>query len=156
MATVFVPLGPAEALQLRAGGPMQVRTACAVTPGLLAALGPDSSSDEAEFAALSYAGALALTLASTGPRLVVAADVEPDQLNDPGGPVGKVTVAQMRWAQVRALFADEAAAAEPVAEARRSAAGLPLPAALESAAVTRVVADFDLLWYAPDELGRLV
>ena len=48
--------------------------------------------EEAEYAALSYAGVLALVLKPGSPRLVVAAEVQPGQVTDLGEPLGEVEV----------------------------------------------------------------
>ena len=83
---------------------------CAATPSLVASMEADTLIEEAEYAALSYAGVLSLVLKPGWPRLVVAAEVQPDQLTDLGGPLGEVEVRGLTWHQVRALFADEPAA----------------------------------------------
>jgi hypothetical protein len=69
-------------------------------------------------------------------------------------------VRDLRWSQVRALFADEAEAAEAVLRARAALAesgeGYTLAAALEVPAVGKLLDNHDLLWFAPEELDLVV
>jgi hypothetical protein len=111
--------------------------------------------EEAEYAALSYAGVLALALKPASPRLVVAAEVQAEQLTDLGEPLGEVQVRDLAWHQVRALFADEAAAIEAAGQASERVAGQSLAAALAAPEVGALLDDYDLLWFAPDELDQL-
>jgi hypothetical protein len=156
----FVPVRPDEALTLRRGGDLAVRTGCAATPSLVTALEaeetePGSVTEEAEFAALSYAGVLSLFYGSGPIRLVLAADLESAQLIG-SSPYGELHVGDLRWSQIRALFADEAEAAEAVLRARSALAeggeAYTLAAALEVAEVGKLLDDYDLLWFAPEEL----
>jgi hypothetical protein len=160
----FVPMRPDEALALRGGSDLALRTGCAATPSLVAGLEadetePGSVTEEAEFAALSYAGVLSL-FHGLGPiRLVLAADLESAQLIG-SSPYGELHVRDLHWPQVRALFADEAEAAEAVLRARSALAeggqAYTLAAALEVAAVGKLIDDYDLLWFAPEELDLVV
>ena len=68
---------------------------CAATDSLIAALGPGSSTEEAEFAALSNAGVLALMHTAESPRLVLAAEVADDQVTDHRTDLGEVDVARL-------------------------------------------------------------
>ena len=88
---VFVPMTWDEAVELRSGvaADMPYR-GCAATPSLVASLEADTLIEEAEYAALSYAGVLALVLKPGSPRLVVAAEVQPGQLTDFGEALGEV------------------------------------------------------------------
>jgi hypothetical protein len=161
----FVPVRTDEALALRRGSGLAVRTGCAATPSLLVALEadatePESAIEEAEFAALSYAGVLDLFQGSGPVRLVLAADLESAQLTGGDSPYGEVHVRDLRWSQVRALFADEAEAAESVLRARAALAesgeGYTLATALEVPAVGKLLDNHDLLWFAPEELDLVV
>ena len=152
---VFVPLDRAEATALRAGADLGVRPGCAPTAGLAGSLGPAAFAEEVEFAALSHAGIVALSAGSDPLRLVLAADVANSQLTDVGSEFGEITVAELRWAQVQALFADERAAGPSVARARREMAGLAPADAAGIEAVAALQGGFDLLWFAPEELDRL-
>jgi hypothetical protein len=111
--------------------------------------------EEAEYAALSNAGVLALVLKPSEPRLVVAAEVAEQQVRDLGQPHGEVEVDGLAWAQVRAFFADEPDALRAVTLAGKAVAGQNLAAALAAPAVAAVLDDYDLLWFAPDELDQL-
>ena len=76
---VFVPMTWDEADDLRSGIAADTPyRGCAATPGLVASLEADTLIEEAEYAALSYASVLALVLKPDSPRLVVAAEVQPD------------------------------------------------------------------------------
>ena len=66
-----------------------------------------------------------------------------------------MSVRDLGWAQVRALFVDEPAAVPAVARARAALGGSSLADALSVPEVTALVDDFDLLWFAPEELDDL-
>ena len=116
---------------------------------------PDTLIEQAEYAALSYAGVLALVLKPAAPRLVVAAEVRQEQLADLDRSLGEVEVGELTWAQVRALFADEPAATEAVKRAGEVVAGQNLSAALDAPEVGAVLDEYDLLWFVPHELDQL-
>ena len=151
---VFVPAAGSEAVALRSGADLGVRPGCAATRSLLEALGTDTSAEEADFAALSNAGVLAVALDAGPSRLVLAADVSDVQVRDGRTAAGEVEVTGLTWAQVQSLFADEPDAAEAVAAARR-AVGVGLAEALASAAVQDLNQRFDLLWYSVAELDSV-
>jgi len=156
---IFVPMTRDEVAALRSG-PVRSDVAansypgCAATAGLVASLEADAVIEEAEFAALSNAGVLALVL-KPSPRLVVAAEVREGQVTDLGGPWGEVKVDGLAWAQVRALFADEPAAWDAAKLACKAVAGRSLGAAVAAPEVSAVLDEYDLLWYAPEELDQL-
>lgn len=152
---VFVPMTRDEAVALRSGTAADGYHGCAATPSLVAAMEADTLIEQAEYAALSYAGALALALKPTSPRLVAAAEVQADQLSDLGGPLGEVRVRELMWHQVRALFADEPGATEAARLASELVAGQSLAVALAVPEVGAVLDEYDLLWFAPDELDDL-
>ena len=152
---VFVPMTWDEAVAMRSGTAASCYQACAATPGLIASMEADTRIEEAEYAALSYAGVLALVLKAGLPRLVAAADVQPSQLTDLGGPLGEVEVRGLTWDQVRAIFGDESAAAGATRLASDAVAGETLAAALEAIEVEGVLDGHDLLWFAPEELDQL-
>ena len=151
---VFVPLDRETAYALRAGTDPGPRPGCTPTAGLAASVGPDAVSEEIEFAALSDAGVLALTSTTDPLRLVLAADVEADQVEESGDAIGQVVVSRLRWPQVQSLFADEPEAAAAVAKARAAAEAVPLAEALDPNEVTALLDAYDLLWFAPEELDR--
>lgn len=155
--TAFIPASKHQAKALRSGADPGLRRGCAVTPALLRALEPQTTTEEAEFAALSNAGVLALVVSPELTRLVLAAELEPAQITATEDPSGEITISSLSWPQVRALFLDEPAAADAVLTARRAVAdtagevslALPLPE------VGELLDGFDLLWFAPEELDHL-
>ena len=153
---VFVPMTWEEAVALRSGTAADGYQGCAATPGLIASMESETLIEEAEYAALSCAGALALVLKPTSPRLVAAAEVQNEQLTDLGGSLGEVQVRGLSWHQVRALFADEPAALEAARLASEVVAEQSLAAALAAPEVGAVLDGYDLLWFAPDELDQLM
>ena len=154
---VFLPFSRARAAELRAGTSSDEVVGHAATQALLHLHGYDSSSlEDAEFAALSYAGVRAVADGAEPLRLVLAADVPVGQvLQTPDDPYGEVAVRGLRWVDVQALFSDEQAATAAVAEARQVAAGQSLADALERPAVQHLLDEHDLLWFAPEELDQL-
>jgi hypothetical protein len=152
---VFVPCDRVEASALRAGGDFPARPACAPTADFAGTLEPTAVAEEVEFAALNQAGVLTLSTGADPLRLVLAADVADNQVADRGSEPGAITVSDLRWSQVRALFADEPAAAASVARARADLAAVGPTDTLAMEAVMTLQDEFDLLWFAPDELDRL-
>jgi hypothetical protein len=152
---VFVPMTWDEAVALRSGTAADRYPACAATSTLVASLEADTFIEEAEYAALSYAGVLSLVLKPGVPRLVVAAEVKAKQLTDLGGPLGEVEIRSLTWDQVRALFGDESVATEAARLASKAVAGETLAAALQATEVGGVLDEYDLLWFAPEELDQL-
>jgi hypothetical protein len=122
---------------------------------MVASMEDDTVIQEAEYAALSYAGVLSLVLKPGSPRLVAAAEVPANQLTDLGGPLGEVEVRGLTWNQVQALFSDETAAADATRLASQVVAGESLAAALAAPEVGAVLDEYDLLWFAPEELDQL-
>ena len=152
---IFVPMTRDEAQALRSGTAPNHYRACAATPSLTGSMDAGTVMEEAEYAALSNAGVLALALKPNAPRLVVAAEVAEKQVTDLGQPQGEVEVHGLSWAQVRAFFADEPDALQAVTLAGKAVAGQNLAAALAAPAVAAVLDCYDLLWFAPDELDRI-
>ena len=150
----FVPVTRDEARELRMGPALGRRPGCGATPALRTALGADTSPEEAEYAALSLAGVLALGVGADALRLILAVDAEPGQVDDAGSELGELGVTRVSWSQVQALFGDEPAAAPVVARARTATAGLELADALGVPEVDEL-GEFDLLWFAIEELDEL-
>lgn len=155
--TVYLPSAPGAAEEFHRSGRLDraegisVDVAYARRRDLDLAV-PDDE-EEADFWALTDAAARSLAGSSAGPRFVVAVRVRPDQLvADPEAGSGRVTVSGVDWAQVSALFVDEPAALPAVAAAR---AVRTEPAAFAEH-IAALVAEHDLLWYAPDELDALL
>jgi hypothetical protein len=153
--TVFVPMTCDAAVDLRSGVAVDHYRGCAATSTLVASMEAGTLIEEAEYAALGYAGVLALVLNPGSPRLVVAAEVQPGQLVDLCEPLGEVEVGGLGWTQVRALFADEPAAIEAASLASKGAAGQSLAAGLAAPEVRQILDNYDLLWFAPEELDQL-
>jgi hypothetical protein len=151
----FIPMIWGEAADLRSGIAADHYLGCAVTPSLVASMGTDTHSEEAEYAALSYAGVLALVLNPGYPRLVVAAEVRPGQLADLCEPQGEVELRGLTWPQVRALFADEPDAIAAGRLASEAVKGQSLAGALAAPEVGLLLDEYDLLWFAPVELDQL-
>jgi hypothetical protein len=152
---VFLPMTWNAAMDLRSGVAADHYRGCAATSTLVASLEAGTLIEEAEYAALGYAGVLALVLNPGSPRLVVAAEVQPRQLVDLCEPLGEVEVRWLAWTQVRALFADEPAAIEAASLASKGAAGQSLAAGLAAPEVRQILDNYDLLWFAPEELDQL-
>jgi hypothetical protein len=152
---VFIPMIWDEAADLRSGIAADLYQGCAVTPSLVASMDADTDSEEAEYAALSYAGVLALVLKPGSPRLVVAAELQPGQLADLCEPEGQVELRGLTWPQVRALFADEPEAMEAARLASEAVTGQSLAGALAAPEVGLLLDEYDLLWFAPEELDQL-
>jgi len=152
---VFIPMIWDEAADLRSGIAADHYRGCAVTPSLVASMGTDTHREEAEYAALSYAGLLALVVKAGSPRLVVAAEVPPEQLTDLREPQGEVELRGLTWPQVRALFADEPSAMEAARLASEAVTGQSLAGALAAPEVGLLLDEYDLLWFAPVELDQL-
>jgi hypothetical protein len=152
---VFVPMTWDTAVDLRSGMTADHYRGCAATSTLVGSLETGTLIEEAEYAALNYAGVLALVLNPGSPRLVIAATVQPGQLGDLGEPLGEVEVRGLAWTQVRALFAEEQAAIEAARLAGEVVAGQSLAAALAPPEVGRILDEYDMLWFAPEELDQL-
>lgn len=155
---VFVPMGRAAATALRdSGAVVQRLTATAATRELIRSHEyADSELEDAEFAALSYAGVLSVLEPGDPLRLVVVAEVSAEEVAPTAGdPYGTVTVHRLSWSQVQALFSDEAATRAAVRDARSAAQGHGLADAIALPPVQTLTEDFDLLWYSPEELDLL-
>jgi hypothetical protein len=152
---IFVPMTQDETAAFRSGAEMNHYQGCAATASLVASMETDTVMEEAEYAAISNAGVLAMVLKPNASRLVVAAEVRVEQVIDRGAPQGQVEVNGLTWAQVRALFADEPAARKAVRLARKTVAGRSLAAALVAPKVAAVLDKYPLMWYAPEELDQL-
>ena len=152
---IFVPMTLDETAALRSGAGVNHHQGCVAAASLVASMETDTVMEEAEYAAISNAGVLAMVLKPNAPRLVVAAEVREEQVLDQGAPQGEMEVNGLTWAQVRALFAEEPAARKAVRLARKAVAGQSLAAALVTPEVAAVVDNYYLLWYAPEELDQL-
>ncbi len=125
----------------------------------------EGDEEELEYAALTAAARDSLRLLAAEPetarrRVVIASDVPDARVSIPAsegaGQPGVIKITgSVRLVDVAALHVDEAGAQEPVSAAARS-----LPAADEGDAdalfTVDAVEDYDLLWYAAQELGDLL
>ena len=152
---IFVPASHEDARALRSGRDLATAPGCAATDSLIAALGPGSSTEEAEYAALNNAGVLAIMRTAESPRLVLAAEVADDQVTDHRTDLGEIDVERLHWSQVRSLFADEPEAGEAVARARLESGASGLAETLAMPAVGELLDTYDLLWFATAELDSL-
>ncbi|SDB85997.1 hypothetical protein GA0111570_105138 [Raineyella antarctica] len=157
LRTVFLASDPQTAEALRRTGGLQEAEGVTVDAAYAAArdldLAVSDDEEEAEFWALTDAALMSLRRSALGPRFVVAARVRPDQLAQAGPEgSGRVTVSSLEWVQVSAIFVDEADALPAVESAR---AALDDPTLVEDR-IALLVAEHDLLWYAPDELDGLL
>lgn len=155
---VYVPILLSRARSLRAGDPLRSAAGHAATPSLRRALDLRVDDEEGDYAALNAAGVAALAAlqdAQAGRRLVLAAEVGDASVSDGRGSSGEVHVAELTWAQVRSLFADEEVAAPAVLAAAGAARGVELAQAYDLPAVVELTDDHDLLWFSPEELDSL-
>src|SRR5215217_3191315 len=106
----FIPASPEQARALRSGADPGLHRGCSVTKALVGALEPQTTIEEAEFAALSNAGVLGLLVSSEPRRLILATE----------DAAGEVTLSSLSWTQVQALFVAEPEAAEAARKARRA------------------------------------
>lgn len=154
---IFVPLTSDEARTLRSSGLPGTRVAYAGTPTLRRSHEyDDSMTEDADFAAMSYAGVHALTAPGEAARLVVALEVPDERVDDGRDPYGQVSVTDLGWREVTALFGDEPGSEQAVTDARLLVTGLDVAAALSHEVIGSLLDDHDLLWYAPEELDRLL
>ena len=155
----FIPASPEQARALRSGGDPGLHRGCSVTKALVGALEPQTTIEEAEFAALSNAGVLGLLVGSEPRWLILAAEVESEQITATEDAAGEVTLSSLSWTQVQALFVAEPEAAEAARKARRAvverAGEVTLAAALQLPEIGELLEGYDLLWFAPDELDHL-
>jgi hypothetical protein len=89
-------------------------------------------------------------------RLVIAADVPIARVRDGRSDTdyGAILVSGLDWADVTAVFVDDAAAAEAVRSARQAITAMQDPdldAILGLPAVVDLTDDHELLWHTPDE-----
>ncbi len=152
---VYVPLPASHARSLREGETLARVAGHAATPSLRAVLDLPPDDEEADYAALNAAGVAALAGLPGSRRLVLAAEVGDLQVIDLRGASGEVEVSDLRWTQVRSLFADEEVAGSAVTAAAAAATGVALADAYGLPAVVALTESHDLLWFAPEELDAL-
>jgi hypothetical protein len=160
---VYLPATVPLLARLREAGELALPEGSAVTETLRAWYA-EGDEEQLEYAALTSAARASLRLLANDPdaarrRVVVAADVpdgrvatSPGDEHEPG--VIKITGA-VRLVDVAALHVDEAGAQESVMAAVRSLSAADKGDPDAQFAVD-AVEDYDLLWYAAQELGDLV
>jgi hypothetical protein len=152
MALVFLPVTAADLATWATTGVLPgPRRGYAVTPGLLAAFEPVDDEDAEHLALLvaSVAG-----LAGNGVRLVAVAEGAASPVLHGAVDFGEVRLGDLSFQSVQSLFVDEPAA-PGLPAAATAAAGLPLQAAWDDAAVVALLEEADLLWHGPGEWDNL-
>lgn len=146
MTLVFIPVTAGELSSWAESGVLPgSRTGYSATFGLSEAFGI-TDPEQAEHVAMLAASVAAL--AASGRRLVAVAEANAE----PGAEAdfGEVVVADLAWTSVQSLFADEPDA-PGLAEAATAVRGVGLAEAWDAAAVTRLLAEADLLWHSREE-----
>ncbi len=147
MTVVLVPVSQQLLSDLRHGPLEGPRTGFAVTPALQETFElVESDDEEAGRTALLLAGLSALL--SYGRRLVVVVETSTADGDDP---FGQVTLSNVGWQDVSAIFADAPDAEPLVRAAARAVEGLDLDAAWDTAEAQVLMREHDLLWYGPEE-----
>lgn len=148
---VFCPLAREELRSLATGSTFGPRAAFAVTPSFRSTFGlSEADEEDAERTAL-YVAALA-GLLSNGVRLVAVAEAS---ATDERGELGQVSVDELRFSRVTALFADDPRNANRVATTLLDLSGSELPDAWDAPEHERLLAETDLLWHGPEEWSNL-
>lgn len=147
---VFVPLTTAELAAWAESGAAAPRQAFAVTSSLRQAFGFTADDEEdAEHTALHIAGLAGLL--QGGQRLVAV--VEASARAVPGSEFGEVTVGELPWSAVTALFSDDAP--DVSAALRVRLIGRSLATAWDEQEVAEFLAEHELLWHGPGEWSTL-
>lgn len=152
MALLFVPVTASVLSGWATSGVLPgPRRGHAVTPGLVAAFGPQDT-DDAERVALLVASVA--SLAASGRRLVAVLSGEPRPDPDGDADFGEVLTGDLHYAAVQSLFADEP---DPpgLAAAATAASGGPLARAWDEPAVIALLEGADLLWHGAGEWQQL-
>ncbi|MFT3861208.1 DUF6912 family protein [Micropruina sp.] len=148
---VFVPLTASRLTGWAVGGPIVPRQAFAVTSSLRQAFGFTADDEEdAEHTVLHIAGLAGLLYGRKRLVAVVEASARPV----PGSEFGEVTVGELPWTAVTALFSDDAADAAAVLRKRLS--GRSLATAWDEQEVADFLTEHELLWHGPGEWSTLV
>ena len=147
---VFVPLTATELAGWARLGSHQPGSAYGVTASLRRAFGFGPADDEdAEHTALHIAGLHGLL--QGGSRLVAVAEASGRPVE--GSEFGAVTVGELPWASVTALFSDDVP--DAAAALRERLAGTELASAWDNDEVSDFLAEHELLWHGPGEWSSL-
>lgn len=152
MTLCFVPVTPGALRTWATGGTLAGTVAAfTATATMLEAFGFDSSGEEAEYTSLCVASVACLVAGQ--PRLVAVVDTlcKPRTSDQD---FGAVTVTDVGWGRVTAIFADDSAA-EFVGPARTLVAGTGLAEAWDDPAVVKMLESDGLLWHGPSEWETL-
>lgn len=154
MSLCFVPLTSARLADWVGDGVLSGGVpAYAATQTMVEAFGfPSATDEDAEYTALCVASVACLVADS--PRLVAVIE-SATQPMAADQDFGAVTVSDVPWSQVTALFADEPGL-DAVDRVRCAVSGKPLAAAWEDPQVELLLAEADLLWHGPGEWRGLV
>ena len=161
---VYLPATMPLLARLSKEGELSLPDGFAVTESLRAWYS-EGDEEQLEYAALTAAARASLRRLAAEPeaprrRVVVASDI-PDarvvvEADAAGGQPGVIKITgAVRLVDVAALHVDEAGAQEPVTAAARSLAAADEGDA-DALFTVDAVEDFDLLWYAVQELGDLL
>lgn len=148
---VFVPLGASALRSWAEGRDLGTLRAYGATPSFLEAFGLGEAEGEDAERTLLHVAALDALLRFGG-RLVAVVDVE---ARDLGSDFGGVEVVSPPFSRVTALFADHSDAAGPLAHASRALGDAALDDAWDDPAHSELMETTDLLWFGPEEWGRL-
>lgn len=149
---VFIPLTAGELRGWAAGAPFTPDRAFAATSSFLSAFGLAGAEDEDAERTLLHIAALDALLRGRV-RLVAVVDAPGTGRDDE---FGAVEVAQVGYERVQALFADSPDAAATVARAASALTGQELETAWEAPAHEGLMEEADLLWFGPQEWGRVL
>jgi hypothetical protein len=149
---VALALRPDDLLDLARGRPLGPCLAWADGPELrqAAGIGPEQD-DEAAWSVVLFASVDGLI--RHGLRLVATAEADFSWAGADRDS-GQVTVQRLLWSQLTAVYADDPAQADAVAELVPTLAGVDFEQAWSEPALTAFLARADLLWYDPSEVSR--
>ena len=148
MGLVFLPLSGGELRTWAGAGRLPgPRQGFAVTPSMLESF-EAADQEDAEYTALSIASLAGLLV--HGQRVVAVVDLA---ATDAGDEWGSVTVGEVPFTAVTAIFGEDSDPAQASAAAL-AVAGLDLASAWEQPVVQALLRETDLLWYGPAEWAQ--
>lgn len=148
---LFVAVPPDAARRLRDTGAQPDGVAYASTGALRETFGYDADADEeADYAAQLVASVAGLLAGWDRCVLVVSVRALPPSWG--AADYGQVEPPTLQWADVRAVFVDETDSVPAVRAYADRIRGLGLAEVWADPATDEFLADYDLLWFAPEEL----
>lgn len=152
---VFIPVTAQEARGFRSGAPLGRGPAYAASSELRTAFdyGPQAEED-ADFAAQVFASLRCLVDGQD--RLVLAVEVGTLPAGTGERDFGEVERPGVRWRDVRAVFRDDPAAGDVVAQYAGGARGRTLTDLWSDESTHSFLAHHDLLWFDPTELDQVL